>query len=172
MQKTIKAAPLSTGAGILLILKLALILLGASMLLRFIEYTVAYFSGGARISGTTYTIASVSFWIVGGVLACNILRTRIVEYIVTLDAKRIRLERSYGMRPRFMEDVYFSSIKEYGAPEDMTKKYPDARKTKACMKTCATPVTVFMYQSDGAARLLYLQADEELKAAIIKRCGF
>lgn len=111
--------------------------------------------------------ATILPWAVGILIAAYITRRYVTEFRYSADARRLRVERLYGDRARFMLEFALNSIVKTGTPEEMKAAYPDARHDNACLKDAPLPVAAVAYKFDGAIRILLFQPDERIR----KRLG-
>lgn len=142
-----------------------LIVLGLFALLLFINYVAIELL--ARLLG--YTAATFGFWILGGLVAWQVLRIYIVSFVYWLDEDVLRLSRKYGKRERFIEDVYLNNLLFVGSPEEAKKRYPDAKKVSAVHAGTKDVVTAVVYQTSGGLRVARIQANDALKARLVSR---
>jgi len=142
-----------------------LIVLGLFALLLFINYVAIAFL--ARYLG--YTAASLGFWILGGLVAWQVLRVYIVSFVYELGEDVLRLSRKYGKRERFIEDIYLNNLVYVGAPAEAKKRHPQARKVGAVHVGCKESVTAVVYRTSSGMRVAHIQANDELRAKLVAR---
>ena len=153
MEQRLAGPKLKVWQGCLLVLLVAVFLFAAQFVLTFLQYALTYF----RIldGQTAYTIASVAYWLLGGLLGLKFLRDYVQNFLYTANTKQLQVERIYGPgRPRFMEDVYFSRLKALGEVEEIKKRFPGAK----------LPVKAVAYDSTEGMKILLIQPNEELWA--------
>ena len=102
--------------------------------------------------------AALAFWILGGLIALWMLHVYVVKYVYELNPDVLRLNRSYGKRPRHIEDIYLRQIVFVGTPEEAQRRHPRARRVSAEL-----PVTAVVYKSSDGERVALIQANAELK---------
>lgn len=144
----------------------AVFLFAAQFILSFLQYTLTYF----RIlsAQTAYTIASVAYWVLGGLLGLKFLRDYVLNYLYTANTKQLRIERVYGPgRPRFVEDVYFSRLKSMGEVEELKKRFPGAKVVRATLRREKLPVKALAYDTTEGVKLLLFQPNEEMWAHLL-----
>lgn len=94
MEQRLTGQKLKFWQGCLLVVLVALFLFAAQFVLTFLQYTLTYF----RIldATTAYTIASIAYWLFGGLLGLKFLRDYVLNYLYTANTKQLRVERVYG----------------------------------------------------------------------------
>ena len=93
MQQRLSNPKLKWWQGILLILALVAFFVATNL----VGTVIAYMAG----DDTVYTVASVAYWVVGGLAAFGVVRSFIMEYSYTVDGLNFRIDRIYGnMKPR------------------------------------------------------------------------
>ena len=110
-----------------------------------------------------YQPASLVFWVLGAVIALQLLRVYVVKYEYEMSADVLRLNRSYGKRPRHIEDIYLNRLLYVGDPEEAKRRYPRARKVSAQHGSVDLPVTAVVYQTSDSIHMALIQANDELK---------
>ena len=165
MEQRLSGTPLKMWQGWLLVVCTALFLFAAQFVLTFLQYVLTFFR---ILDGTTaYTVASVGYWLLGGLLGLKFLRDYVLNYLYTASAKLLRVERVYGPgRPRAFEEVYFSRLKAMGAPEEMKARFPDAKTVRATLRRASLPVRALAYETTGGMKILLFQPNEEMWAHI------
>ena len=165
MEQRLAGPKLKVWQGCLLVLLVAVFLFAAQFVLTFLQYALTYF----RIldGQTAYTIASVAYWLLGGLLGLKFLRDYVQNFLYTANTKQLQVERIYGPgRPRFMEDVYFSRLKALGEVEEIKKRFPGAKVQRATLRRATLPVKAVAYDSAEGMKLLLFQPDGELCALL------
>ena len=110
--------------------------------------------------------ASLMFWVLGGVVALWVLHEFIVKYVYELSGDILRLSRSYGKRPRHIEDIYLRQIVFVGDPQEAKQRHPKARRVSAKRREKALPVTAVVYKKAEGEGVALIQANEELRARL------
>ena len=165
MEQRLAGKKLKVWQGCLLVVLVAVFLFAAQFVLTFVQYALTYF----RIlpAQTAYTVASVAYWLLGGLLALRFLRDYVLNYLYTTNTKQLQVCRVYGPgRPRVMEDVYFSRLKAIGEVEAMKKRFPGAKVQRATLRRATLPVKAVAYDSTEGMKLLLLQPNDELWALL------
>lgn len=165
MEQRLAGPKLKVWQGCLLVVLVAVFLFAAQFVLTFVQYALTYF----RIlpAQTAYTVASVAYWLLGGLLALRFLRDYVLNYLYTTNTKQLQISRVYGPgRPRVMENVYFSRLKAIGEVEAMKKRFPGAKVQRATLRRATLPVKAVAYDSAEGMKLLLFQPDEELCALL------
>lgn len=112
-------------------------------------------------------VAAVAFWGVGVLIALYALRRFVLAYSYQLSASLLRVSHAYGRYERLIEDVYLNTVVAAGSPEELTRRYSDARVHRAVMKGCGLETFAIAYRSDGRTQLFVLQPDEKIREALI-----
>ena len=142
-----------------------LIVLGLVVLLLLINYVAIEFL--VRLLG--YSAATFGFWILGGLVAWQVLRVYIVSFIYDMDEDVLRLSRSYGKRERYIEDIYLNRLLYVGSFEEAKKRYPQAKRVSAVHAGAKDSVTAVVYQTSSDIRIARIQANSELRAMLVAR---
>ena len=155
MRQRISNQKLNWWQGMLLIVGIVVIL----MAFQFFASVFTYMSGDPRM----YTVASIAFWIFGGVIALHLLRAFIMEYEYAIEGINFRIARIYsGLRPREALTVITRSIEMIGTPEEIQGKYPESHPSVFTRKKCALPVMALAYRVDGRLKVIHIQPDEAM----------
>ena len=152
MKQTVEHKRLRAWQGVLLIAGLVAALIG-------LDYLCARVL--PRVIGVLP--ASILFWVLGGAIALWMLHVYVVKYVYELNPDVLRLNRSYGKRPRHIEDIYLRQIVFVGTPEEAKRRHPRARRVSAVRKGAELPVTAVVYKSSDGERVALIQANAELK---------
>lgn len=142
-----------------------LLVVGLVLLLVFVNYVAVDLL--AKLLG--YTASAVIFWVLGGLLAWQVLRIYVVSLVYELGSDVLRLSRKYGKRERCIDDIYLSRIIYVGEPAQAKKRYPNAVKVNAVHAGCKDPAIAVVYQNSGNTRVALLQANDELKDSLTRR---
>ena len=152
MKQTVEHKKLSTLPGVLLILGLVAALAVLDILcVRILARWI-----GAQP-------AALAFWILGGLIALWMLHVYVVKYVYELNLDVLRLNRSYGKRPRHIEDIYLRQIVFVGTPEEAKRRHPRARRVSAVRRGAELPVTAVVYKSSDGEHVALIQANSELR---------
>ena len=116
-----------------------------------------------------YQPASLAFWILGGAVALWLLRVYVMKFEYEMDADVLRLNRSYGKRPRHIEDIYLNRLLYVGAPDEAKRRYPKARRVSAMHGSVDLPVTAVVYRTADSVHMALIQANDELRARLMER---
>ena len=65
--------------------------------------------------------SSLFVWLVGGCVALYVTRRFVVKFRYSMDARRLRVERVYGERARFMLEFPLDGLLKMGAPEEIQR---------------------------------------------------
>ncbi len=107
MEKKVSGTRLKPWQAILLILAVAAFLFVAQFVLTGLQFLLD--RSGLLQGDTAYTVASVLYWLLGGIAALYVLRNYILCYQYVWNTKQLSVFRLYGAgRPRNMVDIYFS----------------------------------------------------------------
>jgi hypothetical protein len=159
MQQRLSNPKLKWWQGILLILGLVAFFVVANL----VGSVIAYMAGG----DTVYTVASISYWVVGGIVAFGVVRSFIMEYSYSIEGLNFRIDRIYGnMKPRAAETIITRSIVAFGGTDEVGEKYPGAH--PRLYTRARNPMQVFAvaYQSGDTVRIAHIQPDEKLAEAL------
>ena len=113
-------------------------------------------------------LASTLFvWLVGGCVALYITRRFVLKFRYSMDARRLRIERVYGERARFMLEFPLDSLLKVGTPEEIQAAYPSAHRSNAALKDVPMETVALAYKQEGKVRLLLMQPNEEIRARLL-----
>ena len=158
MKQIVEHKRLGAVRGILLIVGLVAIL----MVLNFLcMYYLSALLG--------YQPASLVFWVLGAVIALQMLRVYVVKYEYDMGADVLRLNRYYGKRPRHIEDIYLNRILFVGDPAEAKRRHPKAKKVSAMHGNVDLPVTAVVYRTADDPRVALIQANEELRERLMAK---
>ena len=160
MQQRISNPKLKWWQGILLIVGIVLIL----MVFQFFASVVSYMTGDMNNLG----LASIAFWIFGGVIALYLLRRFIMEYEYVIEGINFGIYRIYsGLRPREALTIITRSIEAVGTPEEIEGKFPGSHPSVFTRRECALPVYAVAYRTDGRLKVIHIQPDEAMLEKLI-----
>ena len=106
-------------------------------------------------------------WLVGGCVALYVTRRFVVKFRYSMDARRLRVERVYGERARFMLEFPLDGLLKMGAPEEIQAAYPSAPRANATHKDVKTAPVAVAYKLEGKTRVLLLQPDERIHKRLL-----
>ena len=132
---------------------------------------LAAFAGSAlctRLEPLIGTLSSVLFIAYGCAVAWFLLNWFVMCFIYTSNADCLRLCRSYGKRERFIADIRFSQVTAYGSPEELKKRFPHARVTRATRRQCPFAPLALAYTVSGKTAIAVLQPDDAMRAHLIE----
>ena len=115
-----------------------------------------------------YLAASVLLWVVGMLAALWVLRAFVMGYRYELRGDELILSRLYGRRARFMEQVPLRAAVAWGPPEDVKRRFPEARWARAVKKGCPLEPFAIAVKGDGV-RIICLQPDARLREGLLRR---
>ncbi len=154
-RQNVHGEPLSGLKGILVVLGvLAAALLGSAF------FTLL----GKRIGNA----ASIAFIAYCCLLAWFLLNYYIMGFVYAVGGGCLRICRTYGKRERFMCDVWLNMVQAYGEPEEVQKKFPDAKIEKAVKQRCELPVFAVAYKTDGKIAIMHIQPDDTMKEKLLE----
>lgn len=113
-------------------------------------------------------MASVGFIAYGCAIAWALLNWYALTFVYTANADCLRVCRAYGKRERFMVDVWLNRVLAYGAPEDVKRRYPDARVYRATRSECAFEPLALAYRDSDRTAILVLQPDDAMRAFLLE----
>ncbi len=161
MRQRVSNPKLKWWQGMLLIVSIVAIL----MIFQFFASVVSYMTGDMNNMG----IASIAFWIFGGVIALYLLRRFIMEYEYTIEGINFKVYRIYsGLRPREGLNVITRNIEAVGTPEQIEGKFPGSHPSVFTRKHADIPVTAVAYRDDGRLRVIHIQADPAMKEKLVE----
>ena len=116
-----------------------------------------------------FQAAVMVFWVIGALIALQMLRVFVMKYEYELNADVLRLNRSYGKRPRHIEDIYLNRLLFVGTVEEAKQRYPKARKVNAMHGSVGLPVTAVVYKTADSIHAAHIQANDALKQRLLER---
>ena len=143
--------------GVLLVLGLVVLLVVNELCLYFLSALIGFMA------------SSLVFWVIGALIAMWMLRVYVMKFEYELSADVLRLNRSYGKRPRHIEDVYLNRMLYVGDVAGAKKRYPKAKKVTAYHSNVDLPCTAVVYKTADDVHMAVLQANDELKARLMER---
>lgn len=155
----VKNKPLSSLAGILVIVGLLAFLYCLSVILNAFQ---------SRF-GMSYDAAVVSLWLIGGAIALLFMHDRVLKYTYTLEGSTLKLDRYYGRYMRHARDIMFRRIEEIGDPEAMKAKYPGSHHEKYVRRQCEIAPLAIVHISDNKRYISVIQPDDVLRSALENR---
>lgn len=162
MRQRVSNPRLKWWQGVLLIAGLVVIL----SLAHLVGSVVAYMANDPN----AYTAASILYWIFGGAVALVVVRAFIMDYEYSLEGLNFQVSRVYGKgKPRMAVSVITRNIVALGTPDEVGEKYPNAHPQVFTRKRSGMTVWALAYESDGKARILYIQPNDALLEKL-KRC--
>ena len=151
MQQTVKGREIGTLRGILLVIAILAALLVLSFICSVLNVYVSNLVG------------TVVFWAAGAALAYLVMRNVIMSYLYTYNGMVMRIERCYGKKPRFIEDVSVRHLNGIGTPEEMKKRFPHAAVVRATIRRCDIPHLAVAYTNAEGQRIAVIQPDEAMR---------
>lgn len=118
------------------------------------------------LAGVNELVAAVLFWGLGALAALYVLRRFVLGYSYAISSTLLRVSHNYGRYERLMEDISLNSVVCAGEPEDVARRCPDARVRRAVLRSNPAPTFAVAYRDDGKIRILHLQPDERVRAAL------
>lgn len=115
------------------------------------------------------TLSSLLFILYGVGIAWLLQFWFIMGFIYTATDDVLRVCRSYGKRERFMADVWLNTVQGYGKPEDVRKRFPGARVSRATRRQSEIEPFALAYSDGGKTAILVIQPDERMKAHLIQQ---
>lgn len=156
MQQEVRGKPLSPVMAILTVALAIAVLLGASLICSLLSDAI----GGAS--------ATILFYGSGAAVAVYLMRTHVMRYLYTYNGLVVRIERAYGKRPRFVEDIQLRKIKAVGALDEVKAKNPGAKIVRATHRGCPLAEVAVAYQGEQGVRIALIQPDEDMLAKILE----
>ncbi len=156
MQQKIQNRKLPAWAGILLVLGIAAFLLVLSQVCAWLS----------QATGTS--LGMFLFWGAGAGAAWLLLNRVVMGYTYTYNGLVLRVERTYGSRSRFAEDVNLRRLKGMGTLEEMKARFPGAKVFRATRRQCPLPELAVAYADGDRVRIAVLQPEEALRAKLME----
>ena len=125
----------------------------------------ALFSMLGKVIGSVSSIAFIAYCCL---LAWFLLSYYIMGFVYATDGKCLRICRIYGKRERFTCDVWLNTVQAYGKPEEIKKRFPEARLESAVKKQCNLNMFAIAYKTDDKIVILNIQPDEKMKEKLIE----
>ena len=151
MQQTVKGREIGAIKGILLVLAI----LAALFVLSFICSVLNVY--------VSNLVGTVAFWAAGAALAYLVMRNVIMSYLYTYNGMVMRIERCYGRKPRFIEDISVRHLNGIGTLEEMKKKFPHGTVVRATIRRCDIPELAVAYTNAEGQRIAVIQPDEAMR---------
>lgn len=150
-EQIVKAKPISSLMGILVVLLIVGGLYAASIL----SNALADMVGSNLVSGLVFVLALL--------VAIYLMREQILEYHYVVDRDNFYLERAYGQRSKIIESFPLLSITEIGEEKAMREKHAEIKNVhKMTLRACPIEHKAIVYNKDGRKQMVVLQPDEEL----------
>ena len=111
--------------------------------------------------------SGILFLFYGALIAWFLLNRYVLSFVYTCKNGCLRISRAYGKRERFMLDVWLNSVKSFGDPEDVRRRFPSAKIRRAVRGACPIKPMAVAYTENGRYAILILQPDEALRGAIV-----
>lgn len=113
--------------------------------------------------------AALVFWALGILLALWTMRRFVLAYSYSLNSNMLRITYAYGRYQRAMAEIYLNNILSAGALEDVRRRYPDARVSRATRPTCPLEPLAVACRNNGRAEIFVLQPDEKIRQVLMER---
>ena len=165
MQQTVKGREIGTIKGILLVGGIIAALVVQPAAGR-AELPMAVLAGQLHPALEVYVsnlLGTIVFWASGATLAYLVMRNVIMSYLYTYNGMVMRIERCYGKKPRFIEDVSVRHLNGIGTLEEMKKRYPHATVVRATVRRCDIPELAVAYTNAEGQRIAVIQPDEAMR---------
>lgn len=124
----------------------------------------AFFTMLGKRMGNVSSIAFIAYCCL---IAWFLLSYYVMGFVYSTDGNCLRICRTYGKRERFVCDVWLSTVQAYGDPEEVRKRFPEARIENAVKKQCGYEVFAIAYKSDDKNVILHFQPDAAMKQKIL-----
>ena len=112
-------------------------------------------------------VSSALFILYGCAVAWLMMDRFALGFVYTSNADCLRVCRVYGKRERFMTDVWLNKVQAYGTPEEMKRRFPGARVSRATRRQCPLAPLALAHNSGGRTAILVIQPDDALRAHLI-----
>ena len=124
----------------------------------------AFFSLMQRRIGV---LASALFILYGCAIAWFLLNWYALSFIYTATDDCLRICRAYGKRERFAADVWLNRVVAWGAPDEMKRRYPQAKALHATRAQCPYEPLALVYQNSGGLAVAVIQPDDAMRRHIL-----
>lgn len=111
--------------------------------------------------------ASLGFLLYSFAIAWFLLVRYVLGFVYTINDSYLRICRIYGKRQRLMCDIWLNTIQAYGSPEDMRKRFPDARISRAVKSKSELAPFAIAYTASDRTQITIIQPNDELRKRII-----
>ena len=112
-------------------------------------------------------LASVLFIAYGCAIAWFLLDWYALSYVYTATDDCLRICRAYGKRERFAADVWLNRVVAWGAPDEMKRRYPQAKALHATRAQCPYEPLALIYQNSGGLAVAVIQPDDAMRRHIL-----
>ena len=112
-------------------------------------------------------LASVLFIAYGCAIAWFLLDWYALSYVYTATDDCLRICRAYGKRERFAADVWLNRVVAWGAPDEMKRRYPQAKTLHATRAQCPYEPLALVYQNSGGLATAVIQPDDAMRRHIL-----
>ena len=112
-------------------------------------------------------LASVLFIAYGCAIAWFLLDWYALSYVYTATDDCLRICRAYGKRERFAADVWLNRVVAWGAPDEMKRRYPQAKALHATRAQCPYEPLALVYQNSGGLAVAVIQPDDAMRRHIL-----
>ena len=150
-QQTVKGRKIGNIMGILMVVGIVAALVALSFLCSVLNVYVSNLLG------------TIVFWAAGATIAYLVMRNVIMSYLYTYNGMVMRIERCYGKKPRFIEDVSVRHLNGIGTLEEMKKKFPTGTVVRATVRRCEIPELAVAYTNAEGQRIAVIQPDEAMR---------
>ena len=123
---------------------------------------------GLLIPWTGELVCAILFWGIGILVALWTMRRYVLTYSYGLGPNLLRVAFAYGRWERVMSDIYFNNILNAGSLEEMKKRYPGARVTRADLPHCDIEPMTIACTDGGKPALFVLQPDEVIREKLVE----
>jgi len=121
-----------------------------------------------RLAPRIGPLSSALFILYGCAIAWFLLEWYAMGFIYTATADCLRVCRTYGKRERFVADVWLNQVTAYGPLEDVKRRCPSARVTRATRSQCPFEPLALAYRSSGRTAILVIQPDDALRRHLLE----
>lgn len=122
----------------------------------------------SRLEKWLGTASSIGFIAYGCAVAWFLMDRYVLAFIYTTAGGVLRVCRAYGKRERFIVDVRLDDVQAYGAPDEMKKRFPGAKVTRATRPQCPLEPLALAHSQGGKTAILVLQPDDAMRARLLE----
>ena len=132
---------------------------------------LAVFAGSAFFSLLQKRIGPLApalFIAYGCAIAWFLLDWYALSYVYTATDDCLRICRAYGKRERFAADVWLNRVVAWGAPDEMKRRYPQAKVLQATRAQCEYEPLALVYRDSDSLATAVIQPDDAMRSHLMQ----